>query len=135
MSQSKELEELKNKRADLEEESRSLDEKEKTLEERVKILDERIAIQELEAHNQTMLNAVKGLESKIDELEKRLRKPPKEQETFTPIEEPKPEVTEAVQEEPLEGDVTVTAIEEPIIGQEVEEDQRKQHEKKKRRLF
>ena len=137
LSESKELEQLKNRKAELEEESRLLDEKEKTLDERVKILEEKLAIQELEEHNRTMLNAIEGLESKISDLEKRLRETPMEPEIPTPKEEPPFEAGETVQEEPVEteGEVEVTAIEEPTMTPQFEEDQKKQHEKKKRRLF
>lgn len=134
----------------MEEVSRSLEEKEKTLDERVKILEEKVVIQGLEEHNQMMLNAVKDLEAKVCELEKRLTKVPQEPVTFKPPKEPAPEeveerapeeeepaleVTETVrEEEPIEGEVTVAAIEEPEISEQPVEDSRK-HEKKKRRLF
>jgi hypothetical protein len=147
LSASKELEELQNKRTNLEEQSRSLEEKEKALEERVKIVEEKLAIQELEDHNQTKLDAVKNLEAKISELEKRLKKPFKEPqpESFKPPEEPTPtpEIAETVKEEPTEeetteGYVEVTAIDDSTVNQQIEqidEDTKKQHEKKKRRIF
>lgn len=138
MTPSEELAKLQNKRAGLEEESRLLEEKEKTLEERVKIVEESLAIQELEDRNQMKLNAVKELESKISELEKRLKKTPEEPETFTPTVEPPEQVTEIAQEEPIEGEVVVTEFQEPEMSQQLEqpfEDLKKQHEKKKRKLF
>lgn len=151
MTPSEELTKLQNKKAELEEEARSLEEKEKTLDERVKILEERLAIQELESRNERALNAVKELEAKIGEMEKRLRKGPEEPEVFTPpveeptpkaeepmpeVEEPASEAIETVQEEePIEEEVTVTAIEEPEAIEQPVEDQRRQHEKKKRKFF
>jgi hypothetical protein len=142
LNESKELEGLKNKRTQLEEESRSLEEQQKILEERLTIAEEKLAIQELEDNNRTRLEAVKNLESKIGELEKRLKKALKEPEAFVSKEEPKeqptPEVTEAAPEEIVEGGVEVTAIEEPAVSpqaEQLEEDQRRQRERRKRKFF
>jgi hypothetical protein len=73
-----------------------------------------------------------------------MKKPPEEPEAFTPKEQPAPEeeptaeVTETAQEETVEGGVEVTAIEEPAMSpqaEQFEEDQRRQHDKKKRKFF
>jgi len=150
LSASKELEELQNKRAKLEEESRSLKEDQKDLEERVKVLEEKIAIEELKNSNKAACEAISQFESKINELEERLKKtsqvpetpkPTKEivsevDETTEPTEEVTSEVEETMPEEPEEEAVTVTALEDSITtSQEVGEDLKKPSEKKKRKFF
>lgn len=150
MSASKELEELQNKRAGLKEESRSLKEDQKDLEERVKVLEEKIAVEELKNSNKTACEAISHLESKINELEERLKKtsqvpetpkPTNEivsevDETTEPTEEVTPEIEETMPEEPEEEAVTVTALEDSITAsQEVGEDLKKPSEKKKRKFF
>lgn len=135
---SKELEELQNKKTGLEEESRNLEEQQKNLTERVKALEEKVTIQGLEDGNQTKQKAIHELESKIDELEKKLRKTPWETTPFTPTEEPTLEASEPISEEPMESDVTVSPVDEPAASpqfENVEDDINRQHEKKKRRLF
>jgi len=151
LSASKELEELQNKRAGLKEESRSLKEEQKDLEERVKVLEEKIAVEELKNSNKAACEAISHLESKINELEERLKKtsqvpetpkPTKEivsevDETTEPTEKVTPEIEETMPEEPEEEAVTVTALEDSITAsqEEVGEDLKKPSEKKKRKFF
>jgi len=150
LSASKELEELQNKRAGLKEESRSLKEEQKDLEERVKVLEEKIAVEELKNSNKAACEAISHLESKINELEERLKKtsqvpetpkPTKEivsevDETTEPTEKVTPEIEETMPEEPEEEAVTVTALEDSITAsQEEVEDLKKPSEKKKRKFF
>lgn len=155
MTPSKEIDELRNKKAQLEEESVQLDEKEKNLEERVQILEERIAIRGLEEHNQSKMDAIDSLETKMNELEQKLKsplpptskepqpEPEHEKEAVTPMEEPPTEeVAETAseehgaEEEPAEDYVEVTPIEDVQTPQFEEAEQvRKQHDKKKRKFF
>ena len=148
MSASKELEELQNKRAGLKEESRSLKEDQKDLEERVKVLEEKIAVEELKNSNKAACEAISHLESKINELEERLKKTSQVPETPKPTNEivsevdetpePTEEVTPEVEETmPEEEAVTVTALEDSITAsqEEVGEDHKKPSEKKKRKFF
>ena len=148
MNASKDLEELQNKRTKLEEESRSLKEDQKDLEERVKVLEEKIAVEELKNSNKAACEAISHLESKINELEERLKKtsqvpetpkPTNEivsevDETTEPTEEVTPEVEETMPEEEA---VTVTALEDSITAsqEEVGEDLKKPSEKKKHKFF
>jgi hypothetical protein len=153
LTPSKEIEELQSRRANLEEESRQLDDKERELDERVKILEEKLAIQALEEHNRTKLDAIKNLEAKMCELEQKVKTPkPKEpeaepeaeMETATPPEKPVEEAMEPAEEiateeeEPKEEYVDVTPIEDVTVtpqAEEIEEESRKQHDKKKRKFF
>jgi len=151
LSESEKLEQLQNRKAELREESRSLEEEQRNLEQRVKVLEEKIAIEELRNRNKTKREAVDQLKSKIDELERRLEKTTEKPENFeatteTVLEpanglEPEaiaPEISESMPEdEPEKEIVTVKAFEDQSLAEPegIEESFRKQHEKKKRRLF
>lgn len=152
MSTSEELQQLQNRRADLEVESRSLEEQQKDLEERTKILEEKISIEELRNVNKTKQEAIDQLKAKLNELEQRLKNTPGKPETHEspeetvsevvsspplPAEEAAAEISELTGEEPEEETVTVTALEEPVVAQEEQlaENIKRQSEKKKRRLF
>jgi uncharacterized coiled-coil protein SlyX len=153
LSEPKELEQLRSKRAELEGESRSLEDEQSDLVNRVKMLEERIAIEELENGNKTKQEAISQLRSKIDELEQRLKNVPIGQQSPRPepsveatppiaepseVEEPPAEVTEPVQEEePEETTVTVTPLEEPMAAEQEEsgESFKRQHDRKKRKFF
>jgi predicted nucleic acid-binding Zn-ribbon protein len=152
MSMSKELEKLKDTRVKLEEESRSLQEQQKNFEETVSVLEEKIAIEEQKHRNKETQDAISQLESKIKELEQRLKQTSKDAESGPePIakiepevnivpepEEPTAESFESKPEgEPDYGSVTVAPLPEPMaIGnQENAENQDRQREKKRRRLF
>lgn len=150
LSTSKELEELRSKKVELEEESHSLTEEHKNLEEKVKTLEEKIAIQELTNSNKGTREVISQLESKINDLERRLNEVSKEPAVFEPrlevkpelaetpeqTEEMTPETAETTSEEP-EDVVTVAPLEEPMLAQEEEfgENLTKQREKKKRKFF
>jgi len=150
LSTSKELEQLRSRKTELEEQSHSLTEEQKNLEEKVKTLEEKIAIQELTNGNKGTRDVISQLESKISDLERRLNEVSKEQTTFEPKLEVKPEVVEApepteemtsetaetISEEP-EDVVTVAPLEDPMLAQEEEfsENLTKQREKKKRKFF
>jgi TolA-binding protein len=151
LSTSQELEELQNRRTKLEDESRSLKDEQTNLEQRIRVLEERIAVEELKNNNNVAREAVVRLESKMSELEQRLRqvtqvqeiaKPPEEtiaevHETPPPesTEEAVPETSETMPEEPEEETVTVTALEDSTATQEVSEDLRRRSDKKKRKFF
>jgi chromosome segregation ATPase len=149
LSTSKELEGLKNKRSELEQESRSLKEEQQTLEERVRMLEEQIAIEELRSVNKTAHENISQLECKINELEQRLKEtsrarepePPEEikQETMKSPEPPEEETaTETVQEtpeEPEDESVTVMPLDNPPPIEQPESEDYKKHEKKKRKFF
>lgn len=74
-STSNELEELRDKRAKLEEESRSLKEEQMKLQEKAKALEEELS-EELKNSNKTTRQAITQLESMIDELEQKLKQMP-----------------------------------------------------------
>lgn len=150
LSTSKELEELRSRKVELEEESHSLTEEHKNLEEKVKTLEEKIAIQELKNSNKGTREVISQLESKINDLERRLNEVSKEPATFEPRLEVKPEVAETPEqteemtpetaettsEEP-DDVVTVAPLEDPMLAQEEElsDNLTKQREKKKRKFF
>ena len=152
MNASEEIEQLQNRRTELETESKSLEEQQKDLEERTKILEEKIAIEELRKVNKTKQDAIDQLKAKLDELEQRLKNTSETPESHEPSKETIPEiisspplateevttdVAESVGEEPEEETVTVGALEDPMVAQEEElsENLKRQSEKKKRRLF
>jgi uncharacterized coiled-coil protein SlyX len=152
MSLAKEIEQLQNRRAELEQESHSLEEEQKNLEQRTKMLEERIAIQELNSGNKMKKEAISQLRSQMDELEQRLKGMPEEYRTPKPTDYTMPEVAktpeletetlsevaEPVQEESVEEEaVTVAALEEPLIAEQEElgEDLKRHTEKKKRKFF
>jgi hypothetical protein len=149
LSTSKELEELQNRKAGLEAESLSLTDKQKNLDERVKVLEEKIAIEELKNNNKATQEAISQLESKINGLERRLKEvslepnAPKAEsagfkiaETQQTVEEGVPKATETIAEDSGEEVITVAAPEETMtFAQETFDDNKKTHEKKKRKLF
>jgi peptidoglycan hydrolase CwlO-like protein len=150
LSEPKELEQLRNRRTELEGKSRSLEEEQNDLVNRVKMLEESIAIEELESGNKTRQDAIGQLKSKIDELEQRLKnvsigqqgsRPEPVEETAPPItepsetEEPSADVSEPSEEEPEEAAVTITPLEEPITEEESGESFKRQHDRKKRKFF
>jgi len=116
------------------------------------MLEQKIAIAELERNNRAKREAISQLNSKIGELEQRLNKLPEETATVeskgetaisevaeTPA-EPKEETMEVLgpaPEEPEEESVTVAPLEDSMTAQEEEfnESFKRQHEKKKRKLF
>lgn len=150
LGDSKELEQLQNRRAELEEESNSLGQQQQNLEIKVKTLEERIRISELENINKTRLEAITQLESKVGELEQRLKTGGKT-ESYESTNEAKLEINEApesteevtasvsktIEEEPEDEVVTVAAIEDPMIVEQEEnsENLKRQNEKKKRKFF
>lgn len=149
MSTSRELEELRTRKTELEEESSSLREEQKNLVERVNILEEKIAVEGLKNNNKTTREAIAQLESKMSDLEQKLKEtsqvfensePAKEMmpgipEVHEPPEEETTEITEEVPEEPQEDAVTVRALEDTVSQQGYSEDSKKQSEKKRRRIF
>jgi uncharacterized coiled-coil protein SlyX len=152
LNASEEIEQLQNRRIELETESKSLEEQQKDLEERTKILEEKIAIEELRKVNKTKQDAIDQLKAKLDELEQRLKNTSETPESHEPSKETIPEiisspppateevtaeVAELIGETPEEETVTVGALEDPMVAQEEElsEHLKRQSEKKKRRLF
>lgn len=126
------------------------------MEQRIRLLEEKIAIEELNNNNRAAREAVSQLESKMSELEQRLRqvrqipettKPPEEtipevhetppseptEEVVPETSETKPEEPEEL-EEPEEETVTVTALEDSTETQ-VSEDLKRRSDKKKRKFF
>lgn len=115
------------------------------------MLEEKIAIEELKNSNKMTREAISQLESKINELEQKLKEVPQLPETPKPeeeipsevaktpepTEEATPEIAETMPEEPEEEVVTVTALEDTMVAQQEElgENLEKRHEKKKRRFF
>jgi predicted RNase H-like nuclease (RuvC/YqgF family) len=79
MSSSTQLEQIQQKRAELENELRSLEEKEKNLGASIKITEEKRVIQELEEKVKAKRAVVEKLESKKRELEKKLGEPQKKE--------------------------------------------------------
>ena len=152
MSTPNELEELRNRRVKLEEESHSLKDKQTNFEERVKVLEEKLAIAELQNNNKMTRDAISQLESKMNELEERLNKtlqapePAEPAEKVTPEENVVPEpVEEAAQEvaetevekaeepeEPEEEAVTVKPFEDAFV---TEQEDKKRSDKRKRKFF
>lgn len=150
MSDSKELEQLQNRRAKLEEESNSLGQQQQNLETKVKTLEERIKINELENINKTRRETITRLESKMGELEQSLNaveKPESHESTneakleINEVQESTEELTtsasETIEQEPEDEVVTVAAIEEPMTVEQEEysENPKRQNEKKKRKFF
>lgn len=137
MTESFELEELRKRKAALEEESHSLEQKQMTLAEKREILAERLAIQNLEDDNEAKRGSIEKLEAELGELESKVRRTNSRPETFTPEDE-QHVAAEPMQEETEEPDVIVAPIENPPEIQEAEstaDELIKHHEKKKRRLF
>ncbi|MDH7564560.1 MAG: hypothetical protein QHH24_06775 [Candidatus Bathyarchaeota archaeon] len=142
-----ELEKLKEKRIQLEEESRSLKERQQNLEERTRILEENIAIAELQNTNKATRDAITQLENKIEELEQKLRQttqqwdnPPQTEampNVFGADRTPGPSAQQESYAEPEEQEeeiVTVTEVAEPLTVEEESrgENLKRQREKKKR---
>jgi len=117
----------------------------------VKILEEKIAVEELRNGNKAKQEAIAQLQSKVNELEHRLKNTAREPETLEskeetqlelaeplePAEEIAPQNTEPVEEESEEEVVTVAAIGEPIVAEQEEyaDSLKRQNEKKKRKFF
>jgi len=137
MTASFELEELRKRKAALEDESYSLEQKQMTLAEKREILGERLAIQKLEDDNEAKRGSIEKLEAELSELESKVRRTDAEPEGPIPEDE-QAMVVEPMQGETTEPDVIVAPIENPPEIQEAEstaEELIKHHEKKKRRLF
>lgn len=150
MIDTKELERLQNRRAELEEESSSLEDQQKNLENKVKTLEERIRINELENTNKAKQETIIQLESRMRELEQKLKTPEKPEsleladeaksevnEVPHPTEEQTMHVSEATEEEPEEEVVEVAALEDPMIAEQEKytKNLERQNEKKKRKFF
>jgi hypothetical protein len=151
MDTSRELEELQNRRARLEEESRSLNDEQKSLEDRAKLLEEKIAIEELTRNNKATREEISQLESTIKTLENKLVGCFQPSEVPAPMKEtlPETEVTEPTEEETTseladatesqeeqEDIVTVAEFESPTEQQEeFGNDLKIRSDKKKRKFF
>ncbi len=150
MSEQKEIGKLQAKRAELESESHSLQGKQKTLEDNIVILEEQIAIEQLQANNKAVQEAIAQLEAKKNALESKLKQVAQPAAASAIVKQTMPEANveqpveatepaEAASEELVEGDaVTVTAIDgEELVAEQEEmgESLKKQQEKKKHRLF
>jgi len=108
MSLSAELEELLMKNAELKNKLQSIERTEKTLVIKMKVLEEKLTIQVLEQRIKTKLAVVEELQSKIRELENRLKIPAK----LTP------EVTRKVQEPQKKGSMGVMVQVAPANSQQ-----------------
>ena len=86
MSETDQLDALRARRVELEDESRFLKETKKNMEYRVNILEEKMAIKDLEHNNELAQEAVAKLKSKMKTLEGKLKQTPQEQ-TFPAEEE------------------------------------------------
>lgn len=78
MSKTKNLDELRAARIELEDESHFLEETKKSMEIRVNILEEKIAIQELENNNEAARKSVARLKSEVKTLENKLNQTPRD---------------------------------------------------------
>jgi predicted nucleic acid-binding Zn-ribbon protein len=78
MSKTKNLDELRATRIELEDESHFLEETKKSMEIRVNILEEKIAITELENSNEAARKSIAQLKSEVKTLENRLNQTPRE---------------------------------------------------------
>ena len=149
MNEQKEIEKLQAKRIELEAESHSLKEIQKTLEDNIVILEEQIAIEELNANNNAVQQAIAQLEAKKNDLANKLKQVAQVPEAPAPAKQTMseanaeqtmetPKSAETASEESEEEEVTVTAIDgEALVEQreELGENLKKQQEKKKHRLF
>lgn len=144
LSNSKELEQLQDRRTKLEEESNSLEQQQRNLDSKVKTLEERIKINELESINKTKREAITQLESRINELEQKL-KPQEETKSYESMDQDSLKTTEevtttapeTVEEEPANEVVDTGVIEDPMLAEQEEfsENLKRQNEKKKRKFF
>ncbi len=152
---SEELERLQTTRTQLENEHRSLEEEQKNLELRTRILEEKIAIGELKRNNKTRNEAITQLKDKIGELEQKLTSVGEEvrvEVRTEPATPPEPtvmsaseegvqaatfeSVPEAEEQEPEEETLEVHAVDDFATPEQQEQDMyKRQHEKKRRRLF
>jgi outer membrane biosynthesis protein TonB len=133
-----ELEELRARRAKLEEETRSLKRKQKKLEDGVLILEERINIEELEKRQKALQKTVSSLETKKNSLESKLQKDPTEQKTQKKISKKKAVRKPKKKKNAIanETGVTITAVvDQPLQKQKTVNTSRKRSNKKKRFFF
>jgi hypothetical protein len=151
LSESKELQQLQDRRTGLVEQSCSLTKQRENLEEKVKMLEEKIAIADLENNNKAKLEAITQLESKVNGLEQKLKETLEEPRSLEsegetkseivepqePTEEMASQTSQAAEEEQEDEVVEVKAIEDPIIAEQEEfaEGLKKENERKKRRFF
>jgi chromosome segregation ATPase len=152
MSETNEIERLRAKRAELEAELRFLKDTKNNLENQVSVLEERIIIEELESENKAKQNTVIQLQSKMTQLENRLKAISQTQDSFTPQKEtprkvaatPLPKTAEThetdkpASDESQEEIIVVEGIDSESLFEEQEEaaeNTEKQQEKKKRKFF
>lgn len=142
---------MQNRRTGLVEQSCSLTKQRENLEEKVKMLEEKIAIADLEDNNKAKLEAITQLESKVNELEQKLKETLEEPRSLEsegetkseivepqePTEEMASQTSQVAEEEQEDEAVEVKAIEDPIIAEHEEfaEGLKKENERKKRRFF
>lgn len=139
-----ELEELRNKRAQLEETTRSLKKKQKKLEDNVLILEERVIIEDLENQQKQLNKKVSTLEKQKDGLQSKLKVesekapiPPKKKNRKKAIAKSKRKVISIPKVDSDENDgVTITAVvDRPVEKQKTVTKSKKQSAKKKRFFF
>jgi hypothetical protein len=151
MSESNELERLRNMKADLEEQSHSFDEQQKNLEEKTNVLEERIAIRELENGNEAKRQAIVQLESKVECLGQKLKNVTEgsaSAELRDGMNSEAAEALEAAEESALQNADVIEAESEDEIAEvaaledsataeqaEIAENPKRQSERKRRRLF
>jgi uncharacterized coiled-coil protein SlyX len=150
---SKELEELQSKKAKLEDESRALKAEQTNLEQRIRVLEGRVAVEMLKNNNKIAREVVSQLESKLNELEQRLKHVTQAPQAADHSKETVPKAHEASSSEPRketvktgrtmsqelerqkEGAVKVTALAGSTAVQEAKENLETRSQKKKRRFL
>jgi len=133
-----EIEELRARRAQLEEETKSLKKKQKKLEDGVQILEERIIIEQLEKQRKVLRKTVSNLETQKNDLVTKLepkpaktKKPPKHTKNKKVVNKPKKKIRSVPKDET---GITITAsVDQPL--QKHKAASRKQPDKKKRFFF
>jgi hypothetical protein len=152
MSEANELEILRAKKAELENESRTLTEIQRSIENNVKMLEEQVAIKELQKKNKALRETVNQLKYKKAQLENKLKEKKHVQDNSTPGEKNPSErkhhsrsppskedneTSEVTVPENLEDLVTLEGIDPKTIleNEEISENPQKPEEKKKRRFF
>ena len=157
LSEQKELEKMRAKRAELEEEALSLKEEQQKLESRILLLEEKLLVENLQNNNKATKDVISQLEARLSELEGKLKqKPPPERpsqpkktktkvsispekaeeapEVPEPPKSPEPTEAEVVMDGSEEDGVTVTAIDDEALI-ETQDARSDKQEKKKHRFF
>ena len=133
-----ELEELRVRRIQLEEETRALKRKQKKLEDNVLILEEKINIEQLEKQQRELQKKVSNLELQKDGLESKLTKDTADEKSAKKKPSKKKVASKPKKKKcaPKEEGVTITTVvNHPLPNQKFVQTSRKKPEKKKRFFF